>query len=336
VFILTLAALCFANFFRYVLFFVVRQILMQYRVLGNLSPSLYLSQQFLGLLFVLLLTYVGYFPSKDKMKPWVCKQPETHNVYFTNDNLQLGWIFWIDPFAYAFKALYSNEMRGLVFKCDANSHIPMGANYSDPAFRVCNLPGALPGQTEVHAEVYLKRVYDFDVHDLPIDIIAVLLFWILFTIINAIAVEHIEWTHGGFMRRLYKRGKAPAQNDDAQEMEIARKAALATENMQQIDMVILFDFLIFIYFPPLPHVLTLLQKAGIFMWDDLCYTVSVQKQADGSTQRQLLDHVAGWIKPGQMTALMGASGAGKTTLLDVLAQRKTQVITSVLNPFVLC
>jgi ATP-binding cassette, subfamily G (WHITE), member 2, SNQ2 len=61
------------------------------------------------------------------------------------------------------------------------------------------------------------------------------------------------------------------------------------------------------------------------MWDDLCYTVPVQKQADGSTHRQLLDHVAGWIKPGQMTALMGASGAGKTTLLDVLAQRKTQV-----------
>lgn len=62
------------------------------------------------------------------------------------------------------------------------------------------------------------------------------------------------------------------------------------------------------------------------MWDDLCYTVPVQKQPDGSKERRLLDHVAGWIKPGQMTALMGASGAGKTTLLDVLAQRKTQVI----------
>lgn len=37
----------------------------------------------------------------------------------------------------------------------------------------------------------------------------------------------------------------------------------------------------------------------------------------------LLNNVEGWIKPGQMTALMGASGAGKTTLLDVLAQRKT-------------
>ena len=39
--------------------------------------------------------------------------------------------------------------------------------------------------------------------------------------------------------------------------------------------------------------------------------------------KQLLDHVFGYVKPGTLTALMGASGAGKTTLLDVLAARKT-------------
>ncbi|KAJ2176310.1 ATP-binding cassette transporter snq2, partial [Coemansia sp. RSA 532] len=50
----------------------------------------------------------------------------------------------------------------------------------------------------------------------------------------------------------------------------------------------------------------------------LNYTVPVK---GGS--RQLLDNVAGFIKPGQMTALMGSSGAGKTTLLDSLSQRKT-------------
>jgi hypothetical protein len=50
-------------------------------------------------------------------------------------------------------------------------------------------------------------------------------------------VEVIEWTHGGFMRRLFKRGKAPKQNDDATEMEIARKAAEASDNMKPIELV---------------------------------------------------------------------------------------------------
>lgn len=39
-------------------------------------------------------------------------------------------------------------------------------------------------------------------------------------------------------------------------------------------------------------------------------------------QLQLLNEVYGYVKPGTLTALMGASGAGKTTCLDVLAGRK--------------
>lgn len=43
---------------------------------------------------------------------------------------------------------------------------------------------------------------------------------------------------------------------------------------------------------------------------------------------QLLDNVFGYVKPGTLTALMGASGAGKTTLLDVLASRKSVGVVS--------
>ncbi|KDQ33995.1 hypothetical protein PLEOSDRAFT_1091717 [Pleurotus ostreatus PC15] len=54
-----------------------------------------------------------------------------------------------------------------------------------------------------------------------------------------------------------------------------------------------------------------------FTWEKLNYTVPVP----GGTRR-LLHDVFGYVKPGSLTALMGASGAGKTTCLDVLAQRK--------------
>jgi ATP-binding cassette subfamily G (WHITE) protein 2 (SNQ2) len=61
----------------------------------------------------------------------------------------------------------------------------------------------------------------------------------------------------------------------------------------------------------------LARNESIFTWDHLSYTVKVP-----GGHRKLLDDITGWVKPGQLGALMGSSGAGKTTLLDVLAQRK--------------
>ena len=54
-----------------------------------------------------------------------------------------------------------------------------------------------------------------------------------------------------------------------------------------------------------------------FTWEGVNYTVPIP-----GTSLRLLHDVYGYVKPGTMTALMGASGAGKTTCLDVLAQRK--------------
>ncbi len=60
-----------------------------------------------------------------------------------------------------------------------------------------------------------------------------------------------------------------------------------------------------------------------FTWERLNYHVPVT----GGTL-QLLNDVYGYVKPGTLTALMGASGAGKTTCLDVLAQRKNIGVVS--------
>ena len=53
----------------------------------------------------------------------------------------------------------------------------------------------------------------------------------------------------------------------------------------------------------------LIRNTSVFTWKNLNYTVSTP-QGD----RQLLNNVQGWVKPGMLGALMGSSGAGKTTL----------------------
>jgi ABC-type glutathione transport system ATPase component len=48
------------------------------------------------------------------------------------------------------------------------------------------------------------------------------------------------------------------------------------------------------------------KQTAIFHWRDVCYDIQIKKET-----RRILDHVDGWVKPGQLTALMGVSGAGK-------------------------
>jgi ATP-binding cassette subfamily G (WHITE) protein 2 (SNQ2) len=59
------------------------------------------------------------------------------------------------------------------------------------------------------------------------------------------------------------------------------------------------------------------EDRSVFTWEGVNYHVPVSRGT-----RQLLSDVYGYVKPGTLTALMGASGAGKTTCLDVLAKRK--------------
>lgn len=86
-----------------------------------------------------------------------------------------------------------------------------------------------------------------------------------------------------------------------------------------------------------------LQDRKVFTWENLNYHVPT---ANGPLR--LLHDVQGYVKPGTLTALMGASGAGrsfsqrlysmqrlktsvltgKTTCLDVLAQRKNIGVVS--------
>ncbi|GAM19699.1 hypothetical protein SAMD00019534_028740 [Acytostelium subglobosum LB1] len=248
-----------------------------FRAFGNFCPSMYIAQNVLIVFLIMMVTYSGYTVPMDKMHPW------------------FKWFIWINPFAYAFKALMANEFNHQVYSCMGQA-IPFGPTYNDTAYRACPIPGAAKGQMNIPGEAYLDSALNFKTSDMSLNIIVVYLWWLLFTALNMYAMEKFDWTAGGYTHKVYKKGKAPKMNDVNDERAQIQLVQKATANMKD----------------------TLTLHGGVFTWQDIKYTVPVPEGT-----RLLLDNVEGWIKPGQMTALMGASGAGKTTLLDVLAKRKT-------------
>jgi len=64
----------------------------------------------------------------------------------------------------------------------------------------------------------------------------------------------------------------------------------------------------------------------ILTFKDLSYSVKVKNQDPSGPkyiQREILRSISGVCRPGELTAIMGASGAGKTSLLNILSCRIT-------------
>ncbi|GJJ69567.1 ATP-binding cassette, subfamily G (WHITE), member 2, SNQ2 [Entomortierella parvispora] len=258
-----------------------------------------------GLILLALILYSGYMIPYQSMHPWFI------------------WIFWINPLAYAFKALISNEMHGLKFDCSGATMVPNGPTYTDLQYQVCTLAGSRPGSNIVDGSDYLMSAYRYDTSQMGLDILAVVLFWLLFVTITCIALERVEFGKGGFSTNVFKKGAVLIDNNKPADEENVAGASVTTVNSvgataataratrgkgnekdeSNVD-VELKD----------------MAKGSVFAWEDLDYVVPYK--ADPSGKKQLLTKIAGLVKPGTMTALMGSSGAGKTTLLDVLAQRK--------------
>ncbi|KAI8354605.1 ABC-2 type transporter-domain-containing protein [Choanephora cucurbitarum] len=264
------------RFFTFMLILVVTNLCMNgfFRFWGSVSPTFFTASQLSSIFLIACLIYCGYQIPYKQMHPW------------------LFWIYWINPLAYGYKALISNEMRNLQFSCEGASGIPYGPSYTDQQYRSCILPGAEPGASYVTGDAYLAEVYGYYVWQRWINFVAVLLFFIFFTAVTALAMEYVDLQKEGSVTKVYKRGLAPKAESDEKLMQ-----QVATTDEQEMEAV---------------------SNGTTFSWHHVDYTVPVK----GGT-RQLLCDVGGIVKPGNLTALMGSSGAGKTTLLDVLARRKT-------------
>ncbi|KAI9477693.1 P-loop containing nucleoside triphosphate hydrolase protein [Coemansia mojavensis] len=203
------------------------------------------------------------------------------------------WISYIDPLAYTFKALMANEFRDRQILCNGASMVPSGPGFDDIAHQVCTLQGARPGQMYVHGRDYLAEGLDIYVADRWKNFGAVAGFWGLFVCLGAIVVEFVHHGATSHSINIFKRRcpKVELVTEDLVPSCSSKNSSVTADKRP---------------------------SGTTFTWKYVNYTVPVKND-----ERQLLDSVSGYIKPGTLTALMGSSGAGKTTLLDSLSQRKT-------------
>ncbi|KAJ1797698.1 ATP-binding cassette transporter snq2 [Coemansia sp. RSA 2399] len=279
-----------AHFFTFLLYLFVGCLCLTafFRLVGNVSPNIDVAHTLSGVCLLFMILLVGYMQPPRSMHPW------------------FKWIYWINPLAYGFKALMANEFRDLKFECIGANLIPSGANFTDINHQVCTLQGSKPGVPYVLGRDYLEEGYEFYVSDQWIDFVAVLAFWVVFVIAIAVVMEFVEYGNTGYSINVYKRRRPKVPQVDINNIDATSDEKTAGDRRM------------FAKIPEAGPTDEQVLAATTFTWKNMGYTVPVK-----GGDKKLLDQVSGYIKPGTMTALMGASGAGKTTLLDALSQRKT-------------
>jgi ABC-type multidrug transport system fused ATPase/permease subunit len=204
-------------------------------------------------------------------------------IPFESMHVWFRWIFYLNPGAYAFEALMANEFVGREFQCIEPDYIPYGAGYSssESIHRGCSVPGSKNGM--ISGEAYIREQYSYSFHHIWRSFGIIVGFWIFFIGLTSLGFE-LKNSQGGSSVLLYKRGSEKQSQVGEKEMP--------AKNGQSGDMVALRGSV----------------KHSTFTWNNLDYHVPFNGE-----KKQLLDKVFGFVKPGNLVALMGASGAGKTT-----------------------
>ncbi|GKT42713.1 ZEB2-regulated ABC transporter 1 [Colletotrichum spaethianum] len=284
-----------------------------YRTMASLARTSHQAMVPVTLVTIGVMMYAGFTVPTSYMQGWS------------------RWMGYINPLSYAFESLMANEFHGRQFRCAGL--VPSGNGYDDLpiAGRTCAVVGAVPGSDMVDGDQYIEQSFSyFNANKwrlvqseplLRIDLTSLRNFGILsayvvfFFITYIITAEFAKPPKSEGEVLVFRRGKLPAGLSEKSGLDeesqsrgvtlIEKVSPPPTEKMSEAR--------------PRPSAC----GKPIFHWEDICYDVKIQNQ-----DRRILDHVDGWVQPGVITALMGASGAGKTTLLDALASRVTMGVLS--------
>lgn len=262
-----------------------------FRAIGALVGSLDVATRITGVAIQALVVYTGYLIPPSKMHPW------------------FSWLRWINPIQYGFEGLVANEFYNLDIQCVPPFIAPQVPGAQEQ-YQSCAIQGNTPGSLTVAGSDYINAAYGYKRSHLWRNFGIICAMFIFFVALTALGMELQKPNRGGGAVTIYKRGQVPKTVEKEMETksvpkdEESGKGEPITEkdsgNNEESG----------------KTVEGVAKNETIFTFQDIKYTIPYEKD-----ERTLLSGIQGFVKPGKLTALMGASGAGKTTLLNTLAQR---------------
>lgn len=193
----------------------------------------------------------------------------------------------------------ANEFYNLDIRCEPPSIVPIGPN-AVPGHQSCAIQGSTPDSTIVHGANYIRSAYTYTRSHLWRNFVIVIGWFIFFVAMTVLGMEMQKPNKGGMAVTVYKRGEAPKEigqtimekkkpeDEESGERDTARPDSRENESGETME-----------------KVEGIAENTSIFTWQNVTYTIPFE-----SGQRKLLQNVQGYVKPGRLTALMGASGSG--------------------------
>lgn len=206
----------------------------------------------------------------------------------------LKWLIWINPVQYAFEALMANEFYDLDILCEPPYIVPGGPNAS-PSHQSCALQGSTPDQTTVRGADYIKAAFTYSRSHLWRNFGIIIGWLIFFVVLTMLGMELQKPNSGGSSVTVFKRGEAPKAVEEAlhHDEESGEKGGIVPNGKDDESS------------GSDKNVPKIAKNTAVFTWQNVNYTIPFK-----GGQKQLLRDVQGYVKPGRLTALMGASGAG--------------------------